>query len=203
MTISAAFAILLTTLQMSPSGVTLTDQRPADEEKQHTLSLAIWSCEYMVTRLSDKKMPVGRIRQLTTDLNTTLIGLRPDDIVIVKHYAVYMNEGAQVAAHAVAVATRGILVGTAQSAPRCTRDKMTAGWFDPAEATTYRPPVIAEVTVNFRGKDYSARAAYSPAIGTGYYPGNPRQLGDRVALYAQVNRLIIDQIQRDIATGAN
>jgi len=185
-----------------PSAATpnVEDQRPPDQGKQHTLSLGIWDCEYMVTRLSDKKMPIDRIQQLRSEISSALT-LAPNDQIVVTNYAVYMNEGAQVAAQASAVAAGafgGVALSGGRSAPRCPREKMRAGWFDVSETTTHRPPIIAEVTVRFRAKEYSARAAYSPEIATGYYPTDQRRLADRIALYTKVNQLIIAQIQKDI-----
>lgn len=192
--------------QTAPSApaIEIVDQREAGEDNQHTLSLAIWNCEYMVTRVSDKKMPVARLQQFQAEVSAGLTGLHAGETLIVKRYAVYMNEGAQMTASAIGAGVGGAIGGALapkRLGPKCSRDKMSAGWFDPSEVTTKKPPIIAEVTVQFRGKDYSARAAYTPAVGTGYYPTKPQQLADRIALYTSVNRLIIEQIQHDIDGG--
>ena len=46
--------------------------------------------------------------------------------------------------------------------PKCSRDEMKAGWFDPADLTNNYSPLIVDLAANVNGKTYEIYTAYSP-----------------------------------------
>jgi len=46
--------------------------------------------------------------------------------------------------------------------PKCSRDEMKAGWFDPADLTNNYSPLIVDLSVEVSGEIYEVYTAYSP-----------------------------------------
>jgi len=46
--------------------------------------------------------------------------------------------------------------------PKCSRDEMKAGWFDPVDLTNNFSPLIVDLAVEVNGKTYEVYTAYSP-----------------------------------------
>ncbi|GIU65962.1 hypothetical protein PsB1_0116 [Candidatus Phycosocius spiralis] len=70
-----------------------------------------------------------------------------------------------------AAAASGGLVGsgdvnapTVWRKPRCDRERMHSGWFDPSDLTSNYPPVTVELDVSVFGQNYSINAAHSSEI---------------------------------------
>lgn len=151
----------------------VVDQRPLIESKGKLLSMFPLSCEYFVYRLSDKKLPYGRIEQLKRDL-TNLLGPKLTNMTMtVSQYTIHVNDGVaqennRRAAGAAAIASLGggsvSYEREAAMSPRCPREQMRYGWFDPSETTNMKPPLIADLVVSLNGQTYTVHKVISPDI---------------------------------------
>lgn len=190
-----------TPAQATPA-ITVVDARPSIEAQKKTLSLWIGSCDYFVVRVDDKAMTIGRIAQLRNDLAQKLGDRLSDDTITVKHYTMYLNGGVQmvhVAFAAAAGSVGGVLVG-GKPVPhaKCSKEKMTAGWFDSSEVTTSQPPLITEAEIEFRGKTYTARHVYSPEKEFNEVSSNPKYGVIKTNIFTIINLDLATQIERDL-----
>ena len=142
------------------------DRRPNEEDKQHTLSLWIGSCDYFVTRLGDKGMKITRIEKLTADLSDRLSTVNLDAPIYVEHYTLHLNAGVQMvnsAFNAAAGAFGGVIRGNpANISARCPREKMKGGWFSNSEVRNDNPPLIADIEIRYKDRTFRARSVFSP-----------------------------------------
>lgn len=153
---------------VAPSSFRFVDARPKDERKTKTLSLLITNCDFGVVRVAEPvfgKMPAALERRLNEALGAKLAGRE----VILDHELVWFNgasiEASMTAGVVIAGPLGALIPPTASTtAPRCEREKMTGGWFDPAELTNQNSPFIVEISVRIDGKPYSVRTVYSPAF---------------------------------------
>ena len=181
--------------------IVLVDRRDPKESKQHT-PLWIGSCDYFVIRLSDKGMNIGRLNLLKDDLAEHIPSLKDNEQVIVTHYAIYMNAGAQMTAAAFA-AGASVAGGAAPGSPvhptaRCSRENMSGGWFDSSEISTNKPPLVAEVDVEVRGKKYSARYVQSQDKNFNDNSSNKKYGDIKISVFHQVNEILAQEIANDL-----
>lgn len=167
---------------LAPAGIlTIVDERNPGERKTQDLGVVYMlpggmtttgqsitgaiGCDGGVSILGEE---VGngssdRLARLERDLVAAVGDSIRGEKLIVRRYAIFSNGEAIInSGNKEAFETRakrGVTI-----APRCPRAEMRGGWFDPADLDNNFPPVTVEITVNFRGADYSAIAAHSPPI---------------------------------------
>lgn len=170
------------------------DQRPTEEDKEKTLSLAIWSCDYFVTRVSDKGMPFKRIDLLKNDIEIFQKQKTLDGSIFVKHYTLHVNSGLLEVDGAFAAAGF-ITTRKSRRGPKCSREKMKAGWFDVDELTSDYPPFIGELEVEYAGKKYNVRKVLSPSNGRGYSSKEERENHTFSNFLRAINSALIEQLK--------
>lgn len=145
--------------------VVVIDGRPPEESRFKNYSSSITSCDYAITRMSDKDQSVGRIDRLKFDLAASLGDRLKGKTVTVTRYVIYFNGHTFFRTRAKGIVGKGLAADVmfGMSAD-CPRERTTAGWYDASEVTTPHSPFIAEVSVRIDGKDYSARSVYSPPL---------------------------------------
>lgn len=168
-------------MAQEPRTLSVVDQRPVGEQRAwRHFTLSPFSCIFAVWQLSEDVGFGDRLGALREDLSQNLdpgIGE-----VTITRYDVFLNRAAADYANAVGVAAAahgGYSSGAVVQSPRCSRERMSVGWFDPAEATSSHSPLIVEIDATANGQSFTARSAYFPTIdlpSTYYLPfrGRPR-----------------------------
>jgi hypothetical protein len=142
---------------------TVVDERPEADKKQKTYSLMITSCDYGVYRLADKKGPT-RFDALHVDLAELRGAALAGKTLRVQRYDIHFNNAAWMR-ESVNSQFRGVIIDSLKShGVGCPREKMKAGWFDPAELTAERAPLIVELTALLDDKPHDVRVVYTPTI---------------------------------------
>ncbi|GIU67575.1 hypothetical protein [Candidatus Phycosocius spiralis] len=160
----------------------IVDQRKRDATK-FDINLTGWaggfSCFDGVTQLGDSVFAADRIARLENALAEAFPGQAGN--LIIRRYDIYLNQEAESSAltWSVVTASFGLYGGYWMEdvkapkiwrAPKCGRDRMHSGWFDPSELTNNFPPITVEIDVNIFGQDYSINAATSSEMKIAY-PG--------------------------------
>ncbi len=177
---------------------TLVDARPDTEKATHTLSDSIWSCDFGVYALGDdlaREQPrsprLDRIFGLKADLTRSLGERLAGRTVTIDHYNLYLN----LAASQSGVAPHGPLGAlssqTQTREAKCSRDKMTAGWFDGTELSTPYPPYIVEMEAELNGQHHKVRTVVSTQK-------DVAQLDIIQAAFAQANAALIAELAKDL-----
>jgi len=147
--------------------LTIVDLRTEKDFVTGDLSRLIIDCDFGVIALPDWTFPdkAARLeRDLYAAFGDRLVG---HTIEIVK-YRSFVNGSANLTAFtagAVQGAT-GVSIGSSSVpktlSPKCAREKMTGGWFDPADLKNSGRPYSMDVDIRVDGKTYSATFAVSP-----------------------------------------
>ena len=173
-----------------------------------------FSCLDGVLQLGDSVFAGDRIARLENALAEAFPG--KSGPLIVRRYDVYLNQEAESRAlgWAAASASVGLYGGHGipdvratqlWRAPKCGRDRMQSGWFDPSELTNNFPPITVEIEANVFGQDYSINAATSsemhiPYLGVGASPAFNAMLQSTMD---KGNTRLIKAIQANAPTTAN
>lgn len=159
----------------------IVDQRKPNATKDE-FDLTGWaggfSCALGVTQLGDINFAADRIARLENALAEAFPG--KSGPLIVRRYDIYLNQEAEAKAVGWAAASASVggygAPGTPDMkspniwrAPKCGRDRMQSGWFDPSDLTNNYPPFTVEIDVNVFGQDYSVSAAESSEINIAYF----------------------------------
>ncbi len=154
----------------------IVDQRKPDATKTQS-DMTGWaggfSCVDGITQLGDESFAADRIARLENALVEAFPGR--SGTIIVRRYDIYLNKEAEsrAATWAAASASVGIYSSARMGdikaqvvwrAPKCGRDRMPIGWFDPGDLTNNFPPLTVEIDVNVFGQDYSINAAQSTEL---------------------------------------
>jgi hypothetical protein len=177
---------------------TLVDARPDVEKTTHTLSDSIWSCDFGVYALGDdlaREQPAAprldRIVGLRADLARGLGDRLGARTITVDHYNLYLNLTASQSGVAPDGPLGALAPQTQTREAKCSRDKMTAGWFDGSELSTPYPPYIVEMEVELDGQHHRIRTVISSQK-------DVAQLDIIQAAFAQANAALIAELAKDL-----
>ena len=195
----------------------IVDQRKRDATKYNVNLTGLaggFSCLDGVLQLGDAVFAADRIARLENALAEAFPG--KSGPLIVRRYDIYLNQESESRAlgWAAARASVGIYSSLGMPdvkasdiwrAPKCGRDRMHSGWFDPSELTNNFPPITIEVDVNVFGKDYLINSASSPEmsipyLGVGASPAFNAMLQSTME---KANSRLIKAVQADSPTTTN
>jgi hypothetical protein len=156
----------------------IDDQRKPDAKKFRNDMTGLaggFSCFLGIFQLGDSKFAADRIARLENALAEAFPGRSGP--LIVRRYDIYLNQGSEVTTGVWSAAIGGALGAAAASGglvgsgdvnapkvwrkPKCDRERMHSGWFDPNDLTSNYPPLTVELDVSVFGQDYSVNAAHS------------------------------------------
>jgi hypothetical protein len=134
-----------------------------------------FSCNLGVTQMGDDAWARDRIARLEQALVDAFPGKAEGEVLSVRRYDIYVNRGAEADAQAWGAAMGSVgmfgVVGTPDTAaekiwraPKCAREKMAGGWFDPADLTGNAEPITVDIDVSVFGGDFVVNAAHSPEL---------------------------------------
>lgn len=155
----------------SESHLAIQDLRPTKETKKNgPISSFIFDCEFGVYNISDSGVGDDRVARDRVNGLQSLLELKFGDrltghMLQVEHYRLLLNGAAVAKADSVEVAVGKIApsLASGQTAhAKCTRDKMTAGWFDTSEIKNANSPIIVEFDGKFDGQSFAIRLVRSP-----------------------------------------
>jgi hypothetical protein len=177
---------------------TVVDARPDPEKATHTLSDSIWSCDFGVYALGDdlaRQQPTAprldRIVGLKGDLARGLGDRLGARTITVDHYNLYLNLTASQSGVAPDGPLGALTPQTQTREAKCSRDKMTAGWFAGSELSTPYPPYIVEIEVELDGQHHKVRAVVSTQK-------DVAQLDIIQAAFAQANAALIADLAKGL-----
>ena len=154
----------------------VTDERDPEARRSESLPLGIaggFSCNLGITRLGDAMYAPDRIARLENALAEAFPDRAPGSNLVVRRYDVFFNRGAEASTQTMGVAVMGPLGAGAQPnydngrqwrEPRCSRERMAGGWFDPVDLTNNYAPITIDLDVTVFGRDYAINAAVSPEV---------------------------------------
>ncbi len=178
--------------------LTLVDARPDAEKTTHTLSDSIWSCDFGVYALGDdlaRQQPAAprldRIVGLKADLTRGLGDRLGARTITVDHYNLYLNLTASQSGVSPDGPLGALSPQTQTREAKCSRDKMTAGWFDGSELSTPYPPYIVEMEVELDGRRHKVRTVVSTHK-------DVAQLDIIQAAFAQANAALIAELEKGL-----
>ena len=202
--LSVVFCLLLSNVAAATSQIpaavfTVIDARPDAEKATHSLSDSIWSCDFGVYALGDdlaRQKPASprldRIAGLKDDLARGLGARLNGQTLTIDHYNLYLNLTASQAGVAPDGPLGALMAPKTQSREaKCSRDKMTAGWFDGAELSTPYPPYIIEMEVELDGQHHHIRTVVSTQK-------DVAQLDIIQAAFAQANAALIAELAKQL-----
>lgn len=195
----------------------IVDQRKRDATK-FNVNLTGWaggfSCLDGVLQLGDSVFAADRIARLENALAEAFPG--KSGPLIVRRYDIYLNQESESRAIGWAAASASVGLYSGQGmpdvratqlwrAPKCGRDRMQSGWFDPSELSNNFPPITVEIDVNVFGQDYLINAANSsemniPYLGVGTSPAFNAMLQSTMD---KANSRLIKSIQANSPTTTN
>ena len=167
--------------------------------KLQYLSLKPQKCDYFIAELDSKYI---------FELSEPTGWLRFDDSKLLKNF-VHLNS----AADAWRDAQQSGFIGGGYSGfeaanlagpkgvptPKCSREEMEAGWFDPADLTNAHSPLIVDIAVEVEGKTYEVYTAYSPDTELRYKLGKPAMERNVKAALEKAHRILAEKIDADQA----
>lgn len=190
----------LVTLLFVQSLISCVSQNLRNDE---TNVISNWpqDCDYFVFVLEVDKVANNRISRLNVNITANL-----NSEVQVKSYDIYLNSAEHMMRQATSsgLAASGqfdFYIGSSTSGknitlkPKCSRDKMTAGWFDPVELTNNISPLIIDLKVEYNGKDYSVYSVYSPDTELQYRYGKPEMTRNVNAAMDKAHKALIAKIK--------
>lgn len=153
----------------------LIDLRDPRAKGDKVLSAWIGDCTNAVERKGDNTVASDRSARLQRDLVEALGHDNAGSTLEVQRYDIYVNAEARITGQAWAVASASVGAYGAggspeprstnvQIRPKCDKDKMEGGWFDPADLTNNVSPITVEIAFLIDGKYFKTSAAYSPLI---------------------------------------
>lgn len=178
----------------------------AANQNDKSRNYSVWpqNCDYFVSSLGRDKVASDRGLIFESDLSEALEGEKAE----IEKYNIYLNS----AEHMMRQATSGGLATSRQFdyylggsssgeditlKPKCSKDEMTAGWFDPADLTNNISPLIIDLQVEYAGKDYSVYSVYSPDTELQYRYGKPEMTRNVNAAMAKAQKALLAQIKAD------
>ncbi|WP_371397598.1 hypothetical protein [Fretibacter rubidus] len=200
LSVSIFFLIGCNALSFTKSQIAATELK---SKKTHNLSTWPQNCDYFVFKLGTDKVAPERVE----NLDKTVIA-KVNQQPKVKYYNIYLNS----AENMMDQATSGGFAASGQFdyylggsvfgeditlKPKCSRDEMTAGWFDPAELTNNISPLIIDLKVEYNGKDYSVYSVYSPDTELQYRYGKPEMTRNVNAAMDKAHKALIEKIRAD------
>ena len=81
--------------------------------------------------------------------------------------------------------------------PKCSREEMKAGWFDPADLTNNYSPLIVDLAATVNGKTYEVYTAYSPDTELRYKFRKPIFQQHVSAAREKAYLLLMEQVNED------
>ena len=158
----------------------IVDQRKRDATKYNVNLTGLaggFSCLDGVLQLGDSVFAADRIARLENTLAEAFPG-QPSPL-IVRRYDIYLNQEAESRALGWAAASGSVGIYSSPGmkdvkapqvwrTPKCGRDRMHSGWFDPSDLTNNFPPITVEIDINVFGQDYSVTAANTSEMHIAY-----------------------------------
>lgn len=192
----------------APSQFAFTDSRPEKERKGKALNAWMFSCNVGVIWIPDNGFGkqriggdrVGRLQRfLAARFGQRLNGHRLD----VTSYSFVINGATNVEQYGVEVATgRFATNGYPTIKPKCSRDKMAAGWFDSSELTNTNSPIVAELKGTIDGKPFSVRSVRSPNMqlvyGISVMPYKWMDVAEFDAVLDDIGEKLSQEIDKDL-----
>jgi hypothetical protein len=182
----------------------LIDERPAQDRKYRMLSVWLWSCNFAITNFGDGgQAGTKRVADLEALLATTAARFPVAPTIVLKKYNLLVNGNAREMAESwKAGVGPGLISGAIGEGkvhkPKCAREKMAAGWFDPSEITNGNSPVVVEIALSVNGKPIAVRKVLSPAKelmkDTFVKPMEPDEIAAIEALLHDANELAVQQV---------
>jgi hypothetical protein len=187
----------------------IKDERPQHARENYSGSFIISDCNYGVYNFGDKGGGVDRVARLEQPLVDAFGPDAAAQPATLRQYGIYVNRaqlliGASTAStgllgYAIGESLKG--EGSGQR-PKCKREKMAIGWFDQADLTNNFSPIVADIDITFRGKDYKINAAYSPPMEIPSASAKselPEWVAGIQAVMAKANARLIEAIKADEA----
>lgn len=193
---------------VEPLGIlAVEDQRTPESKKTKVLSAWIASCENAVERMGDDEVAADRLARLEKDFVEAFGDSISGKTLIVRRYDIHQNANARIAGSSIqsgfasvgAYGVGGDASGRKDKIvikPACEREKMKAGWFDPADLTNNISPIVIDIDVTFDDRAYSVNTAYSPYIDLYSYTEDPIAEALVQEAMAKANQRLIEQIQQ-------
>lgn len=153
--------------QESPAVAVIDQREDVDQPPWRSFTANIGSCDYGVWQLSEQVGVGNRLGALQEDLASRVDPAAGVSSVIITRYDVFLNRAVDQRGFASSVAASahgGVSTDGGPQRPSCERERMTVGWFDPAEATTPHSPLIIEIEATANGRGYVVRSTYSPDV---------------------------------------
>jgi hypothetical protein len=172
-----------------------------------------------IWQLGDEGFAADRVARLENALARAFPDRRDRAGLVVRRYDIYLNSGAEADAAAWGAAmgsvgvfgaggTPGLDEERIWRTPKCGRDRMHSGWFDPGDLTNNNPPLTIELDVTVFGQNYTVNAAHSPELNLSRL-GLSRRLQESPAFAVMVqhatdkaNARLIERISASLATNA-
>lgn len=149
----------------APVDFQLVDERSPEDSKKKIYSYLITACNYGVFRLGDERQSMDRMKRLRLAVIDAAGDKLSGKTLKVTRYVAHVNVATQFRTVAAGAALGGAVLASAASAkrpsPKCSRDKMAAGWFEPSELTNDNAPIIIEISASMDGHAYEIRSVYS------------------------------------------
>lgn len=134
-----------------------------------------FSCFVGITQLGSALFGTDRIPRLEKALSEAFPDRLADKALIIRRYDIFLNRGAEADSAAAAAAfgsvgifgaggTPGLKADHVWRRPKCGRDRMVNGWFDPADLTNNNPPLSVELDVTVFGQNYAFNTGHSPEL---------------------------------------
>lgn len=151
-------------------------ERDPEARRTESLPLGIaagFSCNLGVTRLGEAMYAPDRIARLENALADAFPDRAPGSTLVVRRYDVYFNRGAEASTQTTGVAVMGPLGAGARPnydsgrqwrEPRCSRERMAGGWFDPADLTNNYAPITIDLDVTVFERAHVINVALSPEV---------------------------------------
>lgn len=156
------------------SNFTFIDDRPLFERKNKALSTMIWNCNFGVQNIGDEGIykshtGSGRVDDLAAKLSSALSESGRHHSITLKRHRLTFNSASASLADSVGAGLGGGVLAPAIAdgktrRPKCSKEKMTAGWFDPAEISNNNTPFIIEIDMIVDERPISIRKVYSPTF---------------------------------------
>jgi hypothetical protein len=180
--------------------IILIDARPEESKKSRMLSTSMLDCDFGVVSTIEESYP-DKLGRLERDLFEAFGEKIEGATVTVRKYAGFSNRAAETGNQAVgiALASVGVFGGgqiPANLKPKCSKEEMNGGWFDPADLNGNVSPVTQDISIELFGKIYSANFAISPP-GTGLIDPNSEDLLEQ-QMSKYLHQRLVAEIRQDI-----
>jgi hypothetical protein len=192
--------------QGEPAPFQIRDARPPAELRSRTVSHLITGCNFGIQIFGD--LGAGEQSPRLVRLREQIEGRIGDNLagyeLIVNRYqvSVYGGRSTEIAAISAALGGAGgaAIAGSVSRegrSPRCSHEKMQAGWFDPADLEHPVSPIVVEIDATLEGITYHVDAAWSDVRAfVNVKPSEPDER-DRMMYAAldKANMRLIDRIE--------